>query len=140
MHPYSEYLQEYAYSVLGTADGDKATNDFRVTGWGKIMRKLWIDELPMLVNLFRGDIKLVGVRPLSYPKLELYPHDLRVLRRQYKPGLVPPYYAKLPKTVDEHHQTEKEYLQCYDKHPLATDWKYFWKSVWNILVKRARSN
>jgi lipopolysaccharide/colanic/teichoic acid biosynthesis glycosyltransferase len=140
MHPYSEYLQVYAYSVLGSEDGDKATNDFRVTSWGKVMRKLWIDELPMLVNLFKGDLKLVGVRPLSYPKLELYPLDLRDLRRKYKPGLVPPFYAMLPKTAEGHFQTERDYLQSYDKSPFLTDWKYFWKSVWNILVKRARSN
>ncbi len=140
MHPYSEYLQVYAYSVLGTEDGDKATNDFRVTSWGRVLRKLWIDELPMLVNLFKGDLKLVGVRPLSYPKLEIYPQDLRNLRRKYKPGLVPPFYAMLPKTAEGHFQTERDYLQSYDMSPFLTDWKYFWKSVWNILVKRARSN
>jgi len=94
----------------------------------------------MLVNLFKGDLKLVGVRPLSYPKLEIYPQDLRNLRRKYKPGLVPPFYAMLPKTAEGHFQTERDYLQSYDKSPFFTDWKYFWKSVWNILVKRARSN
>jgi len=34
MHPYSEYVQEYIYDKHGTDDGDKANDDFRVTGWG----------------------------------------------------------------------------------------------------------
>lgn len=77
MNPYSEYLQEYIYDKYGTRDGDKIENDFRVTKWGKIFRKYWIDELPMLVNWIKGDLKLVGVRPLSQHKFNTYPTDLQ---------------------------------------------------------------
>ncbi len=96
MHPYAEYLQEYAFQKSGLHNGDKVNDDFRVTFWGRILRKYWIDELPMFYNLIKGDIKLVGVRPLSAHKLGLYDKDLQELRNLHKPGLIPPYYADLP--------------------------------------------
>lgn len=65
MHPYSEYLQRYVFEKNSLQEGGKIKDDFRVTYWGRIMRKLWIDELPMFINFFKGDLKLVGVRPLS---------------------------------------------------------------------------
>src|SRR5690625_2495782 len=70
MHPYSEYLQEFLYEQNGTVDGDKIINDFRVTSWGKIMRALWVDELPMIFNWLKGDLKLVGVLPFSLHQFE----------------------------------------------------------------------
>ena len=100
MYPFSEYLQEYVFNIYGTKDGDKIINDFRITEWGKIFRKLWIDELPMLFNYLRGDLKIVGVRPLSGHKLSIYPSVLQEKRKNVKPGLLPPFYADLPKTPE----------------------------------------
>lgn len=140
MHPFSEYIQEYVYSLNGTSDGDKINNDFRVTTWGCIMRKLWIDELPMLANWLKGDLKLVGVRPLSVHKFSTYPEYLQELRVKFKPGLVPPYYADLPKTEEEFFKSEENYIQSYAKAPFRTDVEYFFRAAWNIVVKRARSS
>jgi lipopolysaccharide/colanic/teichoic acid biosynthesis glycosyltransferase len=140
MYPFSEYLQEYVFNMNGTRDGDKIINDFRITGWGKILRRLWLDELPMLYNWLRGDLKLVGVRPLSDHKLSTYPAALQKKRNsRVKPGLLPPFYADRPKTVEEFFRTEGRYLDAYQKRPVITDAKYFWKIVWNIVVKQARS-
>ena len=140
MHPYSEYLQDYVYRQQGLMmDGDKFQDDFRNTEWGKVMRALWLDELPMLYNLVRGDIKLVGVRPLSIQKFETYDTYLQELRTKYKPGLVPPKYADLPKTRDEFMASEERYLKAYEKNPGITDIKYFFKAVFNIAFRGARS-
>jgi len=140
MHPYSEYLQEYVFSNNNLQEGGKFKDDFRVTGWGKLFRKLWIDELPMFVNFFKGQMKLVGVRPLSSHYFSLYPEDLQQLRTQVKPGLVPPFYADLPKTLPEIIESERVYLQSYLKNPISTDVKYFFKAMYNIFLKRAHSN
>lgn len=139
MHPYSEYLQDFAFQKNNLQDGGKIRDDFRVTGWGKIFRKLWIDELPMLINFFKGEMKLVGVRPLSRHYFNLYPESLQNLRIKAKPGLVPPFYSDLPKTLPEIIESEKVYLENYFKHPLKTDIKYFFKACYNILIKRVRS-
>jgi lipopolysaccharide/colanic/teichoic acid biosynthesis glycosyltransferase len=140
MHPYSEYLQDYVYKTNDLEEGGKFKNDFRVSTTGRIMRKLWIDELPMLINLVRGDLKLVGVRPLSHQYFELYCKELKEKRIRTRPGLIPPFYADLPKTLEEIQDSEDRYLEAYFRHPMLTDWRYFWKAVYNIVVKRARSN
>ncbi|MGD0711860.1 MAG: sugar transferase [Bacteroidales bacterium] len=139
MHPYSEYLQEYVYKENDLQQGGKFKNDFRISPSGKILRKFWLDELPMLINYLKGDIKLFGVRPLSRHYFSLYPEDFQKIRINYKPGLVPPYYCDLPKSFPEIIESEKRYLQKFDKHPFITDFKYFFKAVFNILFKKVRS-
>ena len=140
MHAYSEYLQNYIFEKNNLQEGGKFRNDFRVNTIGKIMRKFWIDELPMFINLFKGNLKLFGVRPLSQQYFDLYDADLKEKRLKYRPGLVPPFYVDLPKTFEEIMDSEKRYLEAYDKHPFRTDWKYFWKAFYNIVFKHARSN
>lgn len=139
MHPYAEYLQSYVYKMNNLDKGGKLKNDFRVTYYGRIFRKLWIDELPMIINWLKGDLKLVGVRPLSPHYLGLYKKDLVERRQKVKPGLVPPFYVDLPQTLDEIMASEEKYLEKYEKHPFKTDVEYFFKGWYNILIKRARS-
>ena len=139
MHPYSEYLQNYVFEKYGTTNGDKVNDDFRISPEGKFFRKFWIDELPMLINLLKGDLKIVGVRPLSKAKFEMYPSDVQDLRTKTKPGLVPPFYADIPNNFEELVESEVNYLNQYLKNPLSTDIKYFYKAFVNIFFKGARS-
>jgi len=139
MHPYSEYIQDYVYERNDLQEGGKIKNDFRITSWGKWFRKLWIDELPMLMNVCKLEMKLVGVRPLSLHYFELYPEEARQLRGTVKPGLVPPFYADLPETFEEIVESELAYIKSYHEKPIRTDIRYFFKAMNNILIKRARS-
>jgi len=93
----------------------------------------------MFINFFKGNMKLVGVRPLSRHYFELYSKDLQERRIKYKPGLIPPFYADMPSDLTAIQKSETRYLDQFDKHPFLTDFKYFWKSIWNILFKHARS-
>ncbi len=140
MHPYAEYLQEYLFRTNSLKEGGKFENDYRITSWGKLFRKLWIDELPMIINFLKRDMKLVGVRPLSKQYFNLYPQELRELRIRTKPGLVPPFYADMPKSFEDIVESEKRYLKAYEQKPIRTDIKYFFKSFHNIVIKRARSS
>lgn len=139
MHPYSEYIQDYVYQQHDLKDGGKFRDDFRITSWGAMSRKVWLDEFPMFINFFKGNMKLVGVRPLSRHYFDLYSKSLQERRIKYKPGLIPPFYADLPADLDAIQESENRYLDRYDKHPVLTDFTYFWKSLWNILFKYARS-
>jgi lipopolysaccharide/colanic/teichoic acid biosynthesis glycosyltransferase len=140
MHSYSDFIQEVVYNQNNLADGGKIKNDFRITKWGSFFRKFWIDELPMIYNLIKGDMKLVGVRPLSEHFFSLYPLDMQVLRTSTKPGLVPPFYADMPKTLTEVIESERNYLEAYVKKPFRTDLKYFFLALNNIFFKNARSS
>jgi hypothetical protein len=139
MHPYSEYLQQYVFERQGLEKGGKLENDFRMTTWGKFMRKLWLDELPMLYNWLKGDLGIVGVRPLSFQYLGLYDPGLQELRKKVRPGLVPPYYADLPETFEQICESERRYIQAFLVRPFRTQIVYFWKAFVNIVFKGARS-
>lgn len=140
MHSHAEYLQQFIYERNSLKDGGKFKDDFRISTLGKFLRKYWIDELPMIINLIKGDIKLVGVRPLSSHYMSLYTNEVKEKRLKFKPGLIPPFYADMPKTLNEIMQSELKYLEQYEKDPLRTDFKYFFKALNNILFKKARSN
>ena len=139
MHPYSEYLQEYVYNRNELQEGGKIKNDFRISPEGRIFRKFWIDEIPMLINIFKGEMKLVGVRPLSKHFYSLYDEDLQQKRIKNKPGFIPPFYVDLPKTMSEIMESERKYLELYDQSPFITDVKYFFMAFKNVLFKGARS-
>ena len=140
MHPYSEFLQAYIYERYALQEGGKFNHDIRVTTLGRLMRKYWMDELPTLLNLLKGDMKLVGVRPISQHYYSLYCKELQEKRVKHKPGLLPPFYADMPKTLDEIQASEMRYLtMCEKRGTLVTDFIYFWRIVCTIIFKRAHS-
>jgi lipopolysaccharide/colanic/teichoic acid biosynthesis glycosyltransferase len=139
MHPYSEYIQDYVYRLHDLEEGGKFKHDFRVTSWGSVCRKIWLDELPMIINYFKGEMKIFGVRPLSRQYFELYRKEVQERRTKYKPGLIPPFYADMPQDLESIQASEIRYLDLYDKRPFLTDFKYFRKSLWNIFFHHARS-
>lgn len=140
MHPYAEYLQGYILKIHGYSESGKPANDFRLTPWGKFMRRYWIDELPQLINVLKGELKLVGVRPISERYFQDIPKDLQELRIKQKPGCIPPYVALDRKgNVKSVLQAEREYLEEKIRRPYTTDIKYFFKAVFNIIFKRKRS-
>ncbi len=139
MYPFSEYLQQYVFEKNNLKEGGKIKNDFRISHEGKIMRKYWIDELPMIINLIKNEMKLIGVRPLSNHYFSLYPKELQEKRIKVKPGLLPPFYADMPKTLEEIVASEMKYLEAYEKAPLKTDIQYFIKILQNILLRGKRS-
>jgi len=140
MHPFSEYLQGYIYKRNSLNVDGKFNRDIRITTMGSFMRKYWIDELPMFINLFNGEMKLVGVRPLSKQYYSLYNSDLQKKRLKFKPGLLPPFYADLPHSLDEIQDSEMRYLvSCESKGVFKTDLIYFFRILKNILINNARS-
>jgi len=140
MHPYSEYIQKYVFDQRGGMNiADKSDDDWRITTWGRFLRKYWLDELPMLINWLRRDCKLVGVRPLSRTMFDQYPKDLQDKRTRCKPGLIPPFYVDHPNTFDELYASEHKYLDEYFQHPLRTDIRYFFLTMRSILFKKMHS-
>ena len=62
-------------------------NDFRVTKTGKFLRKTKINELPQIINILKGDISLVGPRPLVTKTFLAYNEDVQSNIYNVKPGL-----------------------------------------------------
>lgn len=139
MYPYSEFIQDFVYNHNKLETGGKFKDDFRVPIWGKLFRKLWIDELPMLINWVKGELKIVGVRPISNHYLSLYSEEHQERRKRFKPGLIPPFYADMPNSIEEIEFSEKKYMDAYEKNPIKTDFNYFIKVLNNIVIKNKRS-
>lgn len=140
MHPYAEYLQDYVLKVNGYAESGKPKNDFRLTPWGRFLRRYWLDELPQLINVLKGELKLVGIRPISERYFQDIPKDLQELRIKFKPGCIPPYVALDRKgNVESVLQSEREYLEEKLRKPYTTDTRYFFRAIYNIIFKRKRS-
>jgi lipopolysaccharide/colanic/teichoic acid biosynthesis glycosyltransferase len=140
MHPYSEYLQGYIYKHHNLHKSGKFKTDIRVTTLGHFLRRHWLDELPMVVNFLKREMKLVGVRPLSEHYFNLYSPELQQQRIKHRPGLLPPYYADMPNDLAEIQASEKRYLDaCEKRGTFITDVRYFFKIIFHIVFHRARS-
>ena len=64
-----------------------AKNDTRILPFGNFLRKTKINELPQIINIFKGDISLVGPRPLIKKTFDLYSHGGKQKISSLKPGL-----------------------------------------------------
>jgi lipopolysaccharide/colanic/teichoic acid biosynthesis glycosyltransferase len=139
MHPYSEFLQEYILKVNGYGEKGKPKNDFRVTSWGRILRKYWLDEIPQILNVLKLEMKLVGLRPVS----EVYFNELneneRKLRILEKPGCIPPYVAfNLNSSRENVLLAEHKYLEMKKKSPNTTDYRIFFLALKHIIFSKKR--
>ena len=66
--------------------GEDLADEERLTPFGKKLRSLSIDELPELINVLKGDMSLVGPRPLLVDYLELYSKE-QIRRHEMRPGI-----------------------------------------------------
>ena len=74
---------------LNEAEGPifKITKDPRVTRVGQFLRKTSLDELPQIFNIIRGEMSLVGPRPMSIRDVSLFDQGIQRKRFSVKPGL-----------------------------------------------------
>jgi len=68
------------------SEGNLLPDKDRITRWGKFLRETSIDEIPQLINVLKGDMSLVGPRPLLPEYLPLY-SDFHRQRHQVRPGI-----------------------------------------------------
>ncbi len=68
------------------ADGNLLPDEDRLTGYGQFLRSTSLDELPEIINILKGDMSLVGPRPLLVQYLPLY-NEKQKRRHEVRPGL-----------------------------------------------------
>lgn len=82
-------------------------NDPRVTRVGRVLRALSIDELPQLYNVLRGDMSLIGPRPLVLAESNLLP-SRALARYNVRPGLSGPAQLRERGKADEHQRADAD--------------------------------
>jgi len=68
------------------ANGELLPDDVRLTSYGRVVRKLSLDELPQLLNVLKGEMSFVGPRPLLMEYLPLY-NERQARRHNARPGI-----------------------------------------------------
>jgi len=68
------------------SEGNLLPDKNRMTRWGKFLREMSIDEIPQLINVLKGDMSLIGPRPLLPEYLPLY-SDFQKRRHLVRPGI-----------------------------------------------------
>lgn len=111
------------------------TNDSRITGIGKILRKTSLDEIPQLINVVKGDMSIVGPRPpvtyYPYKGFEGYP-DWARKRFQMRPGITGLAQIRTRATApwDERIKIDNEYV---DRFSVLFDIKIILKTFAAVL-------
>jgi lipopolysaccharide/colanic/teichoic acid biosynthesis glycosyltransferase len=106
----------------------------RLTGLGRFLRATSLDELPTLVNVLRGDMSLVGPRPLLVAYLPRYsPRQAR--RHEVRPGLTGLAQVSGRNAVgwEERLTLDVEYV---DQRSMRLDLSILWRTVWIVLRRR----
>jgi exopolysaccharide biosynthesis polyprenyl glycosylphosphotransferase len=122
---------------LNEADGlFKITDDPRLTPLGRVLRRMWLDELPQLVNVLRGDMSLVGPRPLVQDE------DVKIVgwRRQrlyLTPGMTGPWQILGAARVPLREMVALDYLYVAN-WSLWDDIKILLRTVPCVLARRGQ--
>jgi len=138
MIPNADELVEEAWEG-GLDHHGKPNEDERITRVGRFLRRYWIDEIPQLYNLLRGDLKLVGIRPTSEEWWNLCPIELKNRALKEKPGLIGIHHAnKTGEGFDTYVRISEQYLDERSVSPILTDAKYFFRILSNIIFYGVR--
>lgn len=115
-------------------NGEFLPDDIRLTKFGKLLRKTSLDELPEAFNILKGDMSIVGPRPLLVKYLELY-NDHQKRRHEVRPGLSGLAQVNGRNTIswEEKFDLDVEYV---DNITFLQDVKIIFKTVFSAFIKR----
>ena len=109
------------------------TGDSRVTRVGKIIRATSLDELPQLINILKGELSIVGPRPIVEKETEIYGKDIAKLL-SVKPGLTG-YWQAYARNNATYESGERQRMEMYyvEHCSLWMDIKILFRTVFSVI-------
>ena len=114
-------------------EGKLLPDDVRLTSFGKKLRNTSLDELPELINILKGDMAVVGPRPLLVSYLPLY-NKKQSRRHEVRPGLTgyAQVHGRNSVTWEEKFDMDVYYV---DHIGFLTDWKIIFQTIFAVLKR-----
>ena len=112
----------------------KLTNDPRITKIGKFLRKTSLDELPQLINIIKGELSIIGPRPVVSEELEKYGVNAEKFL-SVTPGLTG-YWAANGRSDTTYEQRMEMELFYVDNLSLKLDIQVFFKTILSVIKRK----
>jgi lipopolysaccharide/colanic/teichoic acid biosynthesis glycosyltransferase len=127
-------------------------NDPRVTKMGKFLRITKINELPQIINVLKGDMSIVGARPLMKKSFDLYTEDVKAVVYNTPPGITgigSIIFRDEEKIISESSDIQQTYRQIfeykgqlekwYQQHiSFFTDFMIIFLTAWHIIFAKSK--
>lgn len=111
----------------------KLKNDPRITRVGRFLRKASLDELPQFINVLRGEMSVVGARPIVHRELHDYYKENAGIYCSIKPGITGPWQVgKRSDTADYQERVELDNWYVLNNN-FWLDIKIIFKTVWCVI-------
>jgi lipopolysaccharide/colanic/teichoic acid biosynthesis glycosyltransferase len=114
--------------------GELLPDSQRLTGFGKLIRKTSLDELPQLINILKGEMSFIGPRPLLVEYLPLY-NDYQKQRHNVKPGITGWAQVNGRNAIswNDKFKFDVEYIENIE---LLFDLKIFFKTIKKVFLRK----
>lgn len=115
------------------SEGNLLPDDIRLTKFGKLLRSTSLDELPGLLNIFKGDMSVIGPRPLLVQYLPLY-NERQKKRHDVRPGLSGWAQVNGRNAIswEEKFELDVEYVENVS---FFNDWKIIFLTLKKVFVR-----
>ena len=114
----------------------KLKNDPRVTRIGRILRRTSLDELPQFFNVLKGEMSVVGVRPIVQEEMTEYYHEKAGLYCSIKPGITGPWQVDKRSDVESYEERIGLDTRYILNSNAIFDLQIILKTVWKVLTGR----
>lgn len=128
-----EYLEQNEEAKKEFEENHKLKDDPRITKLGKFIRKTSIDELPQFVNVLKGDMSLIGPRPIVDGEIEKYGENKDKFL-SVRPGLTG-YWAANGRSDITYEERMKMELYYVDNISFKLDIQIFFKTIISVIKK-----
>lgn len=119
-------------------NGNLLPDDVRLTKFGKMLRSTSLDELPELINMLKGDMAVVGPRPLLVKYLPLY-NEYQARRHEVRPGFTGYAQVNGRNAITWEDKFEKDVFYV-DHITFLGDWKIIFQTLKTVLKREGISS